>query len=348
MLTNLASLTECVWPSQPWRNTQLDRCGILTTAELWKAATQPVLLGLMPEALLNSAHHFSGQAVELNRLMLAHHGESALTTTTELEQINQLMGTYRLSQIAPPAEGGARGAAVLFTAPHGLWLHRDDHEDHKPEDYTSFLARDLAATAGALSLTWSQAEIDKSKQRSNPDELNRDPNYLSVAEHSTNAWNGALAAHSAAHSAGVGQDPAYKVLFDIHGRRDYHKKLGNDDSDIDIGLGAMRQRHPQLANYIAESMQQVLQEAVGRKWKVNGFPQLQGCWPAHLGRLTLTQQAVALEVVAIQLELSLKFRKELNHNRTLRHRVADVLVSGIFSDEILEQVQGAAAEVEQE
>ena len=53
----------------------LSRCGILTTAELWKAATQPVLLGLMPEALLNSAHHFSGQAVELNRLMLAHHGE---------------------------------------------------------------------------------------------------------------------------------------------------------------------------------------------------------------------------------------------------------------------------------
>lgn len=80
----------------------------------------------------------------------------------------------------------------------------------------------------------------------------------------------------------------------------------------------------QLANYIADSMQQVLQEAVGRKWKVNGFPQLQGCWPTHLGRLTLTQQAVALEVVAIQLELSLKFRKELNHNRTLRHRYQTV------------------------
>lgn len=345
MFTNLASLTEHVWPSQPWRHTQLERCGILTTAELWRAATQPVSLGLMPESLLNGAHHFSGQAVELNRLMLAHHGESALTATAELEQINHLMGTHRLSQINPPAEGSAaRAAAVLFTAPHGLWLHRDDHEDHKPEDYTSFLARDLAATAGACSLTWSQAEIDKSKQRSTPDELNRDPNYLSVAEHHTNAWNGALAAHSAA----IDRDSAYKVLFDIHGRRDYHRKLGNDDSDIDIGLGAMRQRHPQLANYIADSMQQVLQEAVGRKWKVNGFPQLQGCWPTHLGRLTLTQQAVALEVVAIQLELSLKFRKELNHNRTLRHRVADVLVSGIFSDEILEQVQGAAAEVEEE
>jgi hypothetical protein len=50
----------------------------------------------------------------------------------------------------------------------------------------------------------------------------------------------------AAHSAAIDRDSAYKVLFDIHGRRDYHRKLGNDDSDIDIGLGAMRQRHPQV------------------------------------------------------------------------------------------------------
>ena len=50
----------------------------------------------------------------------------------------------RLDVVAPEI------TPVIFTAPHNIFLRRDGKPDHKPEDYTSFLAREFAGTAGLV------------------------------------------------------------------------------------------------------------------------------------------------------------------------------------------------------
>ena len=88
------------------------------------------------------------------------------------------------------------GAPILFTAPHGIWLHRDGHDDHKPEDYTSYLAKDFAAVNNFSVATWSPEVIAKSKARGAPDPANRDANYAHPDEIATDPWNITLVVRS--------------------------------------------------------------------------------------------------------------------------------------------------------
>lgn len=318
---DLASIAELVWPGEA-RHIDLGKAGFSTTTELWHALVSPV-----PEhdPREDRRHLFNGTHVMLNQQLLACHNHSGvLITTPELERLHALLTDQRLSQSGPKGEVPP---SVVFTAPHGLWVHRDGQPDHKPEDYTTFLANDMAEAARARSICWSCAEIAKSKRSSQPDPLNRDPNYLLDTEHITNPWNRALAAHiEAVRSTG---EFRLCVHFDVHGRRDYDASLGNDESDLDVGVGALRRSNPELADELARLICEAVQPVVGTKWKLNEMPQLQGCCPAKSGRMTLTQQSVSMGFLGVQLEFSLKFRKTLNQDKGLRHRVAAALVRGV-------------------
>ena len=71
---------------------------------------------------------------------------------------------------------------LIFTAPHAIYLHRDDQPDHKPEDHTGYLAEVLAEETGASCITWSSKEVSRSARTSAPNPSNRDPNYLRCDE----------------------------------------------------------------------------------------------------------------------------------------------------------------------
>ena len=76
---------------------------------------------------------------------------------------------------------------VIFTAPHNIGLVRDGMPDHKPEDYTSFLASEFATSSSGGFLVWSKREIERSKRwflehGGTVDPSNRDPNYLTLKD----------------------------------------------------------------------------------------------------------------------------------------------------------------------
>ena len=125
------------------------------------------------------------------------------------------------------------GCPILFTAPHGIWLHRDDNEvprRHRscppparesifdfvcvvgPQagGYTSFLAKDLALQCGGSVATWCPEEVTKSKETGEADDDNRDPNYSHPEELSSDPWYHVLLDHAARCGSLMGH-------VDVHG-----------------------------------------------------------------------------------------------------------------------------------
>jgi len=97
----------------------------------------------------------------------------------------------------------------------------------------------------------------------------------------------------------------------------------NDESDCDIGLGALFYEAPEEAAMLKACLRDHLSSVLKKSFIVNDHPQLQGRWGN--GRMTLTQQSVAEGMLSVQLELSLSLRKELNRNRELRQDFARAL-----------------------
>ena len=157
---------------------------------------------------------------------------------TSLDASSTIM--ERLDVVAP------EDAPVIFTAPHNVCLRRDGMPDHKPEDYTSFLAQKFAAVAGGGSLSWSKREIDRTKQHRltaadrRPDPSNRDPNYLATAELDDSPWHAThralfsrcLEVHLGQAASRPGAAPQPIMSFDIHG-------AAGKDIDVYLGLKAM-------------------------------------------------------------------------------------------------------------
>lgn len=106
----------------------------------------------------------------------------------------------------------------------------------------------------------------------------------------------------------------------LAGRRDYIEGI-NDESDCDIGLGALFSQNPAAATLLKSCLLDRLVAVLSKTdFEVNGHPQLQGRWGN--GRMTLTQQSVANGMLGMQLELSMRLRKELNKNKKLRQEFA--------------------------
>ena len=253
---------------------------------------------------------------------------------------------------APPAPR----PAVLFSAPHTIFLRRDGHRDHLKESTTRLVATECARYAAGSCLTWSAMQTTIWANSGMSDRANRDPNYLHRSELGGDPFHSAIRAFcGAARARG-----SAVVHFDIHGRRDYSAAIGNDQSDCDVGTGAVRQLHgAEVAERVAEAVGAALRLAFdgvtfvaprrkkgakGRVAKkvppianaaapvplrplaVHTSPQLQGAKPVESGYLTMTQQSLVCGAgVSVQLELSARLRNRLRKDRALLQKVAHAL-----------------------
>jgi hypothetical protein len=121
----------------------------------------------------------------LNQLLADRLGRSAMLSSQTLLRLMALLTVE--------SSDGASG--LLFTAPHGVFVHRPGHADHKPEVYTTFLAVAFAELTGSSYAVWSASERCKSDIRSAPDTANIDPNYAAESNLSELPWNRILSRH---------------------------------------------------------------------------------------------------------------------------------------------------------
>ena len=265
----------------------------------------------------------------LNQLLADRLGRSAMLSSQMLLRL--------MSLLSVESSDGASG--LLFTAPHGVWVHRLGHADHKPEVFTTFLVVSFAALTGSSYAVWSASERCKSDIRSAPDAANVDPNYADESNLSELPWNRILSRHVRRfRSAGarsikpkgfVGQ-----LHFDIHGRRDSIacKDGSVDESDCDIGVGAMLNmdncpEEKEVARRLASALFSALSEALeGTEFVVNEHPsRFSGFISSE--HHTMTMQAVRHGLRAVQLELSLRLRKRLRYDEDLRSKFAHALLA---------------------
>ena len=213
---------------------------------------------------------------------------------------------------APGSEG-----RLTFTAPHGVNLERDGKPEHLPEDFTTYLARAWAAHTAGASVAWPAAALAWVTANERPLPGARDPNYLTEEEAPANAWVAALER--------LQPDEGCRGLHvDVHGKRDDLP----GERDVDVGVGAVREwvsgdAADAVALEVHAALEGILRPA---GFTVDAAPRLQGAWRS-VPRRTLTQSAVRLGYVSVQLELGYRVRRALGRDRSLCLRVAEALAA---------------------
>jgi len=135
---------------------------------------------------------------------------------------------------------------VLVTAPHGIYLLRDHHSPHAPENNTTEIAKTLATMLTGTYLVWSIKEIRRvqalvacvhNSDLSVNEVLDpriRDPNYLMTSELKDNSWH--------QNVLGVADrwrmDKPSMLHVDVHGC--LMPKWHEQGAHLTIGLGAMQ------------------------------------------------------------------------------------------------------------
>ena len=269
----------------------------------------------------------------LNQLLADRLGRSAMLSSQTLLRLMALLTVE--------SSDGASG--LLFTAPHGVFVHRPGHADHKPEVYTTFLAVAFAELTGSSYAVWSASERCKSDIRSAPDTANIDPNYAAESNLSELPWNRILSRHVRRFRAAGGRSIKPKgfvgqLHFDIHGRRDAiaGKDGSLDESDCDIGVGAMLNmgngpEDQEVARRLASALFSALSEALeDTEFMVNEHPTKFSGFISSENH-TMTMQAVRHGLRAVQLELSLRLRKRLRYDEGLRSKFAHALLAAAAS-----------------
>ncbi|KAL1523592.1 hypothetical protein AB1Y20_018528 [Prymnesium parvum] len=201
----------------------------------------------------------------------------------------------------------------VFTAPHSINLARDGCKAHLPEDFTSFIAAALAVFTQGCSVTWGAAAQLRSDELEAPFAGLRDPNYLTAEEERENEWVGALRR--------LRSESKCMLHVDVHGKRDRE-----GEAACDVGVGACRAHWgDRAAEALAAALHCSLKEALPA-YAVDPRPKLQGCWRS-VPRRSLTQCATSLGYVAVQLELSYSFRRDLARDLKLLEAMAGALTT---------------------
>jgi len=199
---------------------------------------------------------------------------------------------------------------LLLSGPHGIRVNRNN-EVKKAEVHITWLVKSLLEHLPdiASSLTWSEGQNCK-------DPLDReDPNYMLHSSLRNSEWHGSLKTHRENWIR-----KANPWLIDLHGMGNHH------GSDICIGLSPLLQHH--ATSNIAVQCKSFLEDSFNShlpQYKVYdvGF---QASWKDQC-HLTMSQQAVMLGMPAIQLELSLKLRRDLKADDHLLQNFGKVLRS---------------------
>ena len=223
------------------------------------------------------------------------------------------------------------GLPILFTAPHGLQVFRNraggKHITHLRERWSTELALKLAAAAPgpetASFVIWNH----KTGKKKDPNNL--DPNYLEAEEQRDSPWHRALLRFKQRGEAA--RRPMFHI--DVHGKKDRKKNL-----DLDIGMGPMEEHWDedgmeQLKEHLEEAftkkvfagtpeLRSKAKGSVGRmNFGVEVDPRLSGYWGCDTV-MTMSHQAVAEGIPAIQLEVPYSMRERLMSDDALFARFA--------------------------
>ena len=222
------------------------------------------------------------------------------------------------------------GLPILFTAPHGLQVFRNRADGkritHLRERWSTELALKLAAAAPgpdtASFVIWNH----KTGKKKDPNNL--DPNYLEAEEQPDSPWHRALMRFK--QRGGAAKRPMFHI--DVHGKKDRKKNL-----DLDIGMGPMEEHWDedgmeQLKEHLEEAFTKVFagtpelrsraKGSVGRmNFGVEVDPRLSGYWGCDT-LMTMSHQAVAEGIPAIQLEVPYSMRERLMSDDALFARFA--------------------------
>ena len=166
----------------------------------------------------------------------------------------------------------------LFTAPHGVFVPRDDAA-HVPEEWTTHIARTLARHARGFSATWGEPERAYSRllRRADDEAFADDPNCVARADARDAAWGLAIEHIDAAMRDGEGREVASpsvarpRLHVDVHGRRDPStggREIGF--GDCDVGTAALEEAAPALGARTRAALARELR-AFFRAWDAGGW-----------------------------------------------------------------------------
>jgi len=269
----------------------------------------------------------------------------------------------RVRQNTELVEEGSR--PLLVTAPHNIFLLRDGQPVHVMEEYTTLIAQRIARRLGGCCLCWSRSEQHRSelfwnlgKQRGRKDDFsnlgayldprNRDPNYLTTEEVSSNSWFKQMVAFSERFCDHLSYKFRPMLHIDCHGCRD----PPCIPSHLTIGLAAMRHeaesgRGPLTVDRVeafgaelqseltaalsglnlkpAAALVRLLQPVLSNSEE--GVEPFSGAWPLHERLVTQSQQAVSYAGFShsCQLEMSKALRKALVRDDVALTRFAKAL-----------------------
>mmetsp|Transcript_13709 Transcript_13709/g.32239 ORF Transcript_13709/g.32239 Transcript_13709/m.32239 type:complete len:634 (+) Transcript_13709:114-2015(+) len=243
-----------------------------------------------------------------------------------VEGLRMAVQESRLAYSGFPDPPPSTSTAILFTAPHALYLQRPGHKPHKPEAYTQHLARDFAQIVGGAFLTWTRREEARAKdfykRNGMPDATNADPNFTLCCDLDVSPWTRNL--REVRLLFGLGRQCLH---VDLHGCKDPGPDGG---SDLVVGLGAMMRVNPPASSFFKLALSLTLSAVALHGFSVNTEPtKLTGVSPDG-DRRTLTQQSVSDEggawTYAVQLELSRSLRLELSRKREMRLMLAKAIL----------------------
>lgn len=201
----------------------------------------------------------SVSALASTRLFLDGMSESSVALLKKLEKVAKLRAeegpAERIDRYSEVLSFG--GSPLLMTAPHNLFLRRDGEKPHMREDFTSFIAQEMARHLEGKAICWTKPtqwrtetryavgvsrreSVGKCAVSEALDETIRDPNYLHENELGANAWFRSLRA-SVQSQASVSRD-GFALHIDVHGCQGPPVHPAH----MIIGLGAMRQRALEL------------------------------------------------------------------------------------------------------
>lgn len=215
---------------------------------------------------------------------------------------------------------------VLFTAPHSIHLHREGHEPHMPESFTSRLARKFANEQQLACLVWASNEKERVtefyKCAGQPDPSNSDPNFTKYQDLGISPWTQKL--RQIRGTLG----PKRRCLHvDLHGCKDPD---ANGGSHLIVGLRAMELAGRGDVEEFRTNLQKVL-AVVLQGWSVNVRPLMSLTGAREDGRCTLTQQSLSDSGGAwthsVQLEMSKSLRRKLVNNKKMRAAMVKGIVN---------------------
>lgn len=275
--------------------------------------------------------------------------EGCCIPETFVDDFRMAVQDSRLSFSGFPDPPPRTQCRVLFSAPHSIHLQREGHQTHKPEAYTSHLARDFAQTIGGAFLTWTMKEEarvkDLNKATGEPDPTNKDPNFTHCNGLNESAWTRNLREVRFLFGPGT---PCLHV--DLHGCKDPGPDGG---SHLVVGLRAMEFAGCRGVEELRAELATVFAVAL-RGWSVNVRPMKVLTGALEDDWRTLTQQSLSEEggawTHAVQLEMSRTLRNRLARSKELRDMVARAIriawvLSASANDQPDENWQFAVLEV---